>query len=213
MNQKLTKTTSVEHYVDEFTRRQKDFENDGLQQQRRSAIELFQQNGFPTTRQENWKYTDVRSIARHTFSTSTDVEVELSEQALNKIRFNELACHELVLINGQYSSTHSHLDSLPDGVIIKDLVSALAQDNELLMKYITQYTDNNVSSLSCADALKIVAEGVNSLRNEDRAIILVTHYQRLLNYIKPNYVHVLSDGKIIKSGGPELSLVHCYQGL
>ena len=56
------------------------------------------------------------------------------------------------------------------------------------------------------DALKIVAEGVNSLRSEDRAIILVTHYQRLLNYIKPDHVHVLSSGKIIKSGGPELAL-------
>lgn len=56
------------------------------------------------------------------------------------------------------------------------------------------------------DALKIVSEGVNSLRNEDRAIILVTHYQRLLDYIKPDHVHVLSNGKIIKSGGPELAL-------
>jgi len=56
------------------------------------------------------------------------------------------------------------------------------------------------------DALKIVAKGVNSLRNEDRAIILITHYQRLLDYIKPDHVHVLSDGKIIKSGGPELAL-------
>ena len=56
------------------------------------------------------------------------------------------------------------------------------------------------------DALKIVAEGVNSLRNENRAFILVTHYQRLLNYIKPDHVHVLSKGKIIKSGGPELAL-------
>ena len=56
------------------------------------------------------------------------------------------------------------------------------------------------------DALKTVAEGVNSLRNEERAIILVTHYQRLLDYIKPDFVHVLSDGKIIKSGGPELAL-------
>jgi Fe-S cluster assembly ATP-binding protein len=44
------------------------------------------------------------------------------------------------------------------------------------------------------------------LRNEERAIILVTHYQRLLDYIKPDFVHVLSDGKIIKSGGPELAL-------
>ena len=56
------------------------------------------------------------------------------------------------------------------------------------------------------DALKIVAEGVNSLRNKNRAFILVTHYQRLLNYIKPDHVHVLSKGKIIKSGGPELAL-------
>ena len=56
------------------------------------------------------------------------------------------------------------------------------------------------------DALKIVSEGVNSLRSEERSIILVTHYQRLLDYIKPDYVHVLSNGKIIKSGGPELAL-------
>ncbi len=56
------------------------------------------------------------------------------------------------------------------------------------------------------DALKIVSEGVNSLRNEERSIILVTHYQRLLDYIKPDHVHVLSNGKIIKSGGPDLAL-------
>ncbi len=56
------------------------------------------------------------------------------------------------------------------------------------------------------DALKIVSEGVNSLRNDERAIILVTHYQRLLDHIKPDFVHVLSDGQIIKSGGPELAL-------
>ena len=56
------------------------------------------------------------------------------------------------------------------------------------------------------DALRFVAEGVNSLRNKERAFILVTHYQRLLNYIKPDYVHVLGKGKIIKSGGPELAL-------
>ena len=56
------------------------------------------------------------------------------------------------------------------------------------------------------DALKIVAEGVNSLRNESRAIVIVTHYQRLLNYIIPDYVHVLSDGRIIRSGSRELAL-------
>ena len=56
------------------------------------------------------------------------------------------------------------------------------------------------------DALKIVSDGVNSLRNDERAIILVTHYQRLLDHIKPDFVHVLSEGRIIKSGGPELAL-------
>lgn len=56
------------------------------------------------------------------------------------------------------------------------------------------------------DALRIVAEGVNKLRSKDNAIILVTHYQRLLNYIKPDYVHVLADGKIVKEGGKELAL-------
>lgn len=56
------------------------------------------------------------------------------------------------------------------------------------------------------DALRIVAEGVNKLRSEDNAIILVTHYQRLLNYIVPDFVHVLADGKVVKEGGKELAL-------
>ena len=56
------------------------------------------------------------------------------------------------------------------------------------------------------DALKDVARGVNALRNEERAIVLVTHYQRLLNYIVPDFVHVLSDGRIVKSGGHDLAL-------
>jgi len=55
------------------------------------------------------------------------------------------------------------------------------------------------------DALKIVAKGVNSLRNNDSSFIIITHYQRLLDYIKPDFVHVLNDGKIIKSGGPEIA--------
>ena len=56
------------------------------------------------------------------------------------------------------------------------------------------------------DALRIVAEGINKLRGEDRAFILVTHYQRMLNYVKPDFVHVLYQGKFAKSGGPELAL-------
>ncbi len=56
------------------------------------------------------------------------------------------------------------------------------------------------------DALKIVAQGVNKLKNDQNAFIVITHYQRLLNYIVPDYVHVLSGGKIARSGGKELAL-------
>ena len=56
------------------------------------------------------------------------------------------------------------------------------------------------------DALKIVADGVNSLRDPERSFVLITHYQRLLNYIVPDFVHVLMDGRIVRSGGRELAL-------
>lgn len=56
------------------------------------------------------------------------------------------------------------------------------------------------------DALKSVADGVNALRSNDRAFLVITHYQRLLDYIKPDVVHVLADGRIVESGGPELAL-------
>ncbi len=56
------------------------------------------------------------------------------------------------------------------------------------------------------DALKIVAKGVNKLKNEKNAVVLITHYQRLLDYIVPDFVHVLYNGKIVKSGGKELAL-------
>lgn len=55
------------------------------------------------------------------------------------------------------------------------------------------------------DALKVVADGVNAMRSDDRSFLVITHYQRLLDYIKPDVVHILADGKIIKTGGPELA--------
>jgi Fe-S cluster assembly ATP-binding protein len=55
------------------------------------------------------------------------------------------------------------------------------------------------------DALRIVAAGVNAMRSEDRSFLIITHYQRLLNYVKPDFVHVMMQGRIVKSGGPELA--------
>jgi Fe-S cluster assembly ATP-binding protein len=81
--------------------------------------------------------------------------------------------------------------------------------NEILQMAVLQprlaILDETDSGLDI-DALRIVAAGVNSLRRPDNATIVVTHYQRLLNYIVPDYVHVLSAGRIVKSGGKELAL-------
>ena len=81
--------------------------------------------------------------------------------------------------------------------------------NEILQMSLLEPTlallDETDSGLDI-DALKIVAEGVNALRSPDRAIVLVTHYQRLLDHVVPNRVHVLTGGRIVRSGGRELAL-------
>ncbi len=81
--------------------------------------------------------------------------------------------------------------------------------NEILQMAIIQprlaFLDETDSGLD-VDSLRIVSDGVNKLRRKDNAVVLVTHYQRILNYIVPDFVHVLYQGKIIKSGGKELAL-------
>ena len=81
--------------------------------------------------------------------------------------------------------------------------------NEILQMSILEPTlallDETDSGLDI-DALRIVADGVNSLRSPERAMVLVTHYQRLLDYIEPDFVHVLSGGRIVKTGDKSLAL-------
>ncbi len=81
--------------------------------------------------------------------------------------------------------------------------------NEILQMAVLQpklaLLDETDSGLDI-DALRVVAGGVNQLKNEANAVVLVTHYQRLLDYIVPDYVHVLAGGKIVKEGGKELAL-------
>ena len=74
-----------------------------------------------------------------------------------------------------------------------------------MLKPTVSILDETDSGLD-VDALKIVSDGVNAQRNNENAIVVITHYQRLLDYIVPDFVHILSDGVIIKSGGPELAL-------
>ncbi|MHA1527630.1 MAG: Fe-S cluster assembly ATPase SufC [Alphaproteobacteria bacterium] len=80
--------------------------------------------------------------------------------------------------------------------------------NEILQMAILQprmcILDETDSGLD-VDAMKLVAEGVNALRDANRAFLVITHYQRLLDHIKPDFVHIMSDGRIVESGGPELA--------
>ena len=120
------------------------------------------------------------------------------------------------------------VDALDFLTLVKDKIKALEMDEKFLYRAVNEgfsggekkrneilqaailepslcILDETDSGLDI-DALKVVAEGVNNLRDETRSFLMITHYQRLLDYIKPDFVHVLADGKIVKSGGPELAL-------
>jgi len=120
------------------------------------------------------------------------------------------------------------VDAMDFLMLVKEKTKALAMDEKFLYRAVNEgfsggekkrneilqmallepklcILDETDSGLDI-DALKIVADGVNSLRSADRAFIMVTHYQRLLNYIKPDFVHVLAHGQIIKSGGSDLAV-------
>ena len=120
------------------------------------------------------------------------------------------------------------LDAMDFLTLVKEKIKLLGMDEQLLNRSINEgfsggekkrnevfqmavleprlgILDETDSGLDI-DALKIVAHGVNTMRSPERAIVVVTHYQRLLNYVIPDYVHVLVDGRIVKSGGKELAL-------
>jgi len=120
------------------------------------------------------------------------------------------------------------LDAMEFMELVKDRLRVLHMDDDLLRRPVNEgfsggekkrneifqmlvlqpklaILDETDSGLDI-DALRTVAEGVNAMRSPDRAILVVTHYQRLLNYIVPDYVHVLSDGRIVRSGSKDLAL-------
>ena len=120
------------------------------------------------------------------------------------------------------------LDAMDFLALVKDRLQVLHIDDELMRRPVNEgfsggekkrneiiqmlvlqpslaILDETDSGLDI-DALKIVADGVNAMRSPERAIVVVTHYQRLLEYIVPDFVHVLSEGRIVKSGGKELAL-------
>jgi Fe-S cluster assembly ATP-binding protein len=142
---------------------------------------------------------------------------------VNNAYFLKAALNALRASRGQEA-----LDAMEFMALVRDRMSQLGIDETLLSRPVNEgfsggekkrneifqmavleprlaILDETDSGLDI-DALKIVAQGVNAMRRADRAFLLVTHYQRLLNYVVPDVVHVLADGRIIRSGGKDLAL-------
>lgn len=142
---------------------------------------------------------------------------------ISNATFLKTAINEIRKANGQEEITakefmertkkYAKLLDMPDNLISRSVNSGFSggekKKNEIFQMLMLNpklaLLDETDSGLDI-DALKIVAEGVNHFRNDKNAVLVVTHYQRLLNYIVPDYVHILSKGKILKSGGKDLAL-------
>ncbi len=129
------------------------------------------------------------------------IRVHRGEGELDAVDFLKLVREKMRIVNMQ--------EELLNRSVNEGFSGGEKKRNEIFQMAVLEPTlailDETDSGLDI-DALKVVAEGVNSLRNEHRAIVLVTHYQRLLNYIVPDHVHVLSAGRIIKSGDKNLAV-------
>ena len=133
--------------------------------------------------------------------------VNAGEEEVDPLDFDELLSEKMKMLGMEKKYKERNLN---DG-----FSGGEKKKNEILQMAILEpklsILDETDSGLDI-DALRIVAEGVNKLRSENNALILITHYQRLLDYIKPDFVHVLSKGKIIKSGDKALALELESQG-
>ncbi len=123
------------------------------------------------------------------------------EEPLKHVEFGRLAKEKMKVMNME--------DNLLKRAVNEGFSGGEKKRNEIFQMQILEpklaILDETDSGLDI-DALKIVANGVNALRSPERAFVVITHYQRILDYIVPDFVHVLVDGKIVKSGGKELAL-------
>ncbi|MCH7958681.1 MAG: Fe-S cluster assembly ATPase SufC [Candidatus Hydrogenedentes bacterium] len=122
-------------------------------------------------------------------------------EELDAMEFQELLAEKMAMVNVD--------PSFADRNVNEGFSGGEKKRNEILQMAVMEpklaILDETDSGLDI-DALKVVSEGINKLRSPERATILVTHYQRLLNYVEPDFVHVLYDGRIATSGGKELAL-------
>ncbi len=130
--------SAVKHYLSEHARFQAASRN-WLRPQRQSAIGLLGQNGFPGSRDEAWKYTDVRSLLKHKFTTLDVGADDLDHAQLDAVRFADMNCHELVFVNGHYSSTLSRNPVPADGLTVCSLANADETEQKMIEAHINRF--------------------------------------------------------------------------
>lgn len=162
--------------------------------QERSHLGLFMSFQYPP---------EIPGIANTTFLKAcvNAKRKALSQQTLSDEEFKILLKQKMEKVSAKADFEHRNLNEGFSG--------GEKKRNEILQMAVLEPSyailDETDSGLDI-DALKIVAESVNALRSEDNAVILITHYQRLLDYIKPDFIHVMMDGKIVTSGDKSLAL-------
>lgn len=132
---------AVKHYVETFEQRQDALAGDAFARQRETGIRLLQEQGFPTRRQENWKYTDVRPILKQAYAPAAKETASVTAADIEQMRFRSLNCHELVFVNGVYAAGLSSIGDLPEGTIVRDLASASKEYADLINEHVSQYAD------------------------------------------------------------------------
>ena len=146
---------------------------------------------------------EIPGISNAYFLQSSLNEVRKSHglEELDALEFQDLLAEKMELVN---VPVH-----FADRNVNEGFSGGEKKRNEILQMAVMEpklaILDETDSGLDI-DALRIVSEGINNLRDPHRAFVLITHYQRLLDYVKPDFVHVLYQGRIVKSGGPELAL-------
>jgi Fe-S cluster assembly ATP-binding protein len=130
-----------------------------------------------------------------------EIRKHRGESELDAVKFLKLVREKLKLVDMKEEFLHRAVnEGFSGGEKKRNEIFQMAMLEPKLA--ILDETDSGLD----IDALKVVAQGVNELRDASRSIVMVTHYQRLLDYIVPDYVHVLAGGRVVKSGGKELAL-------
>ena len=138
----------IKNYSADFMQLKNTKENDWFSKQRQSAFDIFQESGFPNTRVEDWKYTDVKPIAKNTFSNITESNVASDNNEIDEILIKDLDCVNLVFINGAYSEKYSDIKNISNKIVIKSMADALINDESLLKKHLTKHINQELSSFT-----------------------------------------------------------------